>query len=179
MKRSDIGNLAAVLSAGTVLAVLATICSNVPVPADAADSAETIPADADHLFAYLQAGKYKAFAAQESDRHPSAGPHTKVGNDVRVFMNAALAQSLESAAEQHPAGAGVVKEMFNQEGKVRGWAVAIKTQADSQDGEGWYWYEVKSTTDNSRPVAAANGVKLCTGCHVLGQDFVLSAFPLN
>lgn len=178
MKLSILGNLA-VISAGTVLGVLITLGSNVPAPADAAESAETIPVESDSLFAYLQAGKYKAFAAQESERHPSAGPHTRVGNDVRVFMNAALAQSFESSAEQHPAGSGVVKEMFNKDGKVRGWAVAVKTQADSQDGKGWYWYEVKSTTDNSNPVAAANGVALCTGCHALGQDFVLSAFPLN
>ena len=179
MKLSAFFSLGALLSAAFLFGALATLSSNAQTPADSAENAETIPTDADRLFAYLQAGKYKALAAQESERHPSAGPHTRVGNDVRVYMNAALNQSLESGAAQHPAGAGVVKEMFAKDGKLRGWAVAVKTEADSRDGKGWYWYEVKSTTDNSNPVAAANGVALCTGCHVLGQDFVLSTYPLN
>ncbi len=179
MKVSAFLKLGLLLSAGPVLGVLATISSNAQTAADAAQSAQSIPVDAQQLFAYLQAENYKAFTAQESVRHPSAGPHTRVGNDVRVYMNAALDDSLASGADQHPAGAGVVKEMFAKDGKLRGWAVAVKTEADSQDGNGWYWYEVKSTTDNSNPVAAANGVALCTGCHAAGHDFVLSAYPLN
>ncbi len=55
----------------------------------------------------------------------------------------------------------------------------MKTAAASDDGKGWYWYEVKSTTDNRRPVAAANGVTLCSGCHTAGRDFVLSTYPLE
>lgn len=145
----------------------------------AVSAAEDIPADAAKLFAYLQSGAYKSFMAQESKRHPSAGPHTKIGLDVRVFMNDALDRSLASGADQHPAGSAVVKEMFTAKGDLRGWAVAVKTTADSAEGQGWYWYEVKSTTDNRRPVAAANGVGLCAGCHAAGRDFVLSTYPLE
>ena len=45
--------------------------------------------------------------------------------------------------------------------------------------EGWFWYEVTSTTNGSKPVATGNGVPLCLGCHAAGNDFVLSKFPLR
>jgi len=38
-----------------------------------------VPITKDKLFSYLQAGSYKSFAAKESGRHPSSGPHTKIG----------------------------------------------------------------------------------------------------
>jgi hypothetical protein len=156
--------------------VLAGSTDNVP-PTGAA---EIIPAETDALFSYLQARSYQELAAKESKPHPSAGPHTRTGMPVRVFMNAKLDQSMKADNDEHPAGAGVVKEMFTKDGKLRGWAVAVKVDVESGDGgEGWYWYEVKSTTDGSNPVAAAKGVGLCAGCHVAGTDFVLSEYPLQ
>lgn len=176
MKLSGFLTVGAALSALSLAAVVAAT-----LPASAGDAAKlsNIPTEQDALFAYLKSGSYKDFFAKESERHPSAGPHTAVGLDVRVFLNDTLAKSLEAEADAHPEGAGVVKEMFSPDGSLRGWAVAVKTQADSKDGQGWYWYEVTSTTDGSNPVAAGNGVGLCTGCHAAGQDFVLSAYPLQ
>lgn len=161
------------------------LVSNFPFearPAHAGEAADPqiIPADKDKLFAYLQARAYEKLDAKESKQHPSAGPHTRTGLPVRVFMNDALNASMAAENDEHPAGAGVVKEMFTKEGELRGWAVAVKVDAESGDaGEGWYWYEVKSTTDNSNPVAAAKGVGLCAGCHIAGTDFVLSEYPLQ
>lgn len=149
-------------------------------PVQAADDAETIPAEKDALFAYLQNKTYEKLAAKETKPHPSAGPHTSVGLPVRVFMNAVLDQSMAAENESHPKGSAVVKEMFSKDGALRGWAVAVKTDDNSGDGgEGWYWYEVTSTTDGSNPVAAGKGVGLCAGCHVAGTDFVLSEYPLQ
>lgn len=172
--------VSAALSAASVLALLLPIGpTQAEEPATAIGTHEVVPADAARLFDYLKSGSYKNFRARESTTHPSAGPHTQVGLPVRVFMNEKLDQSLQSGDAQHPEGAAVVKEMFTESGDLRGWAVAIKTDADSDDGNGWYWYEVKSTTDNRRPVAAGKGVALCSGCHVAGQDFVLSQYPLQ
>lgn len=149
-------------------------------PAMAAEDAETIPAEKDALFAYLQSKAYEKLAAKESKSHPSAGPHTSVGLPVRVFMNAVLDKSMANENEDHPKGSAVVKEMFSKDGALRGWAVAVKVDDKSGDGgEGWYWYEVTSTTDGSSPVAAGKGVGLCAGCHVAGTDFVLSEYPLQ
>ena len=138
-----------------------------------------VPATKDKLFSYLQAASYKNFAAKESGRHPTRGPHTKVGWPVRVFLGPKLDASLKAGNTSHPAGSAAVKEMYDASGKLQGWAVMVKTAADSAGGKGWFWYEVTSTTDGSKPVAAGNGVPLCFGCHFTGRDFVLSDYPLQ
>ena len=131
------------------------------------------------LFSYLQKGAYKSFAAKESGSHPSRGPHTKVGLPVRVFLDPVLDASLAAGNESHPVGSSAVKEMYDANGKLQGWAVMVKTSDDSANGKGWYWYEVTSTTDGSKPVASGNGVPLCYGCHSTGRDFVLTGYPLK
>ena len=138
-----------------------------------------VPTDVDKLFKYLQSGSYKKLAAKESSRHPSRGPHTKVGWPVRVFMGAKIDASLRAGNKSHPMGSSIVKEMYDDKGKLQGWAVMVKTEAASKGGKGWFWYEVTSTTDGSKPVAAGNGVPLCFGCHAVGKDFVLTKYPLE
>jgi len=135
--------------------------------------------DRQALFTYLQEGSYKNFAAKESASHPSTGPHTKAGLPVRVFMDPKMDGSLRADNDQHPVGAGIVKEMYDADRKLQGWAVMVKTAADSAGGKGWFWYEITSTTDGSKPVAVGNGVPLCFGCRTAGQDYVLTEFPLR
>jgi hypothetical protein len=65
------------------------------------------------------------------------------------------------------------------DGRLRGWTSAIKTQDKSAVGQGWYWYEVLSTTDPAHIEAAAPGVRRCIGCHVGGHDFVMTQVPLR
>jgi hypothetical protein len=87
--------------------------------------------------------------------------------------------SLKAAKASHPIGASIVKEMYDGSGKLQGWAVMVKTSADSAGGKGWFWYEITSTIDGSKPVASGNGVPLCFGCHFTGRDFVLTGYPLQ
>ncbi len=138
-----------------------------------------IPTDQPALFSYLQKGLYKNFAAKETASHPSSGPHTKVGLPVRVFIDPKMDASLRAGNDAHPVGAGIVKEMFDANRKLQGWAVMVKTASDSAGGKGWFWYEVTSTTDRSNPVAVGNGVPLCFGCHAAGKDYVLTELPLK
>lgn len=138
-----------------------------------------VPVAKDKLFSYLQAGSYKSLAAKESGRHPTRGPHTKIGWPVRVFLGPNLDASLKAGNTTHPAGSAAVKEMYDGSGKLQGWAVMVKTTADSAGGKGWFWYEITSTTDGSKPVATGNGVPLCFGCHFTGRDFVLTDYPLK
>jgi hypothetical protein len=138
-----------------------------------------VPVSKDKLFSYLQAGSYKDLAAKESGSHPSRGPHTKFGWPVRVFLDPKIDDSLKAGNASHPIGSSIVKEMYDGSGKLQGWAVMVKTTADSAGGKGWFWYEVTSTTDGFNPVAAGNGVPLCFGCHFTGRDFVLSEYPLK
>ncbi len=147
--------------------------------AETPDVNSAVPTDVEELFSYLKAGSYKKFEAQESSSHPSRGPHTNPGWPVRVFLDPTVNASLETGSKSHPIGSSIVKEMFDDEGGLQGWAVMVKTHDDSAGGKGWFWYETTSTTSAANPVAAGNGVQLCQGCHFIGKDFVLTTYPLQ
>jgi len=150
------------------------LCAAV-LSAAAAGNPDRPPAEAAALRQFLGAGGYLTWA-RESRSHRSAGPHPVT---VRTYLNPELEASLAAGSQQHPVGAAAVKELFGEDGKLSGWAAAIKTEPRSGVGKGWYWYEVTSTEPGARPVAAANGVPLCANCHAPGNDFVLSPFPLR
>lgn len=138
-----------------------------------------VPTDDKKLHEWLRTGAYKKFATQESGNHPSAGPHTKYGLPVRVYMEPKIAASLQAGNSEHPAGSAIVKEMFDANNVLEGWAVMVKTQGKSDGGKGWYWYEATSTKPGTKAFASGNGVPLCFGCHGGGKDFVLTKFPLK
>ncbi|MCY1058350.1 hypothetical protein [Nannocystis sp. SCPEA4] len=137
------------------------------------DEQASPPTDsAEQLEQWLAAGLYRSWLA-ESQIHPSAGPH---GGNVRTFVDAALAQSLADANGMHPQGAATVKELYGDGTDVIvGYAVMVKLAPDSANGDGWYWYERTGTT----VYADGTGVKLCTGCHADGSDYVLTPYPLQ
>lgn len=132
-----------------------------------------VPASADELFTYLQSGAYRAFP-HESAPHASVGPH----GQVQTYLNPVLEASISAGNEAHPVGAAAVKELY-EDGVVTGWAVYVKTQAESDGGNGFYWYEVFSATDPSAVAVDGQGEPGCTGCHSAGRDFTLSSFPLQ
>jgi hypothetical protein len=140
-----------------------------------AGGAGEVPVSGADLFPYLKAGGYLGFTT-ESTVHDSTGPH---GGKVRTYINPSLEASLKAGSAEHPVGAASVKELYLSGSSVQGWAVMVKTQAASDAGQGWYWYEVYSATDPSNPVADGNGVPLCYNCHVSGKDFFRSPFPLQ
>ncbi|MBT8399026.1 MAG: hypothetical protein KJO98_01005, partial [Rhodothermia bacterium] len=154
--------VAPVLTA-TPLATILFIAAQLNPYTTSGDQVPTSPAE---LFDYLRSGEYKHFA-HEPEIHPSLGPHS----DVKVFANQKLAASLEAGADEHPQHAAAVKELYRDD-TMLGWAVMVKTEPNSDQGNGWYWYEVLSTTDGSRLAANGNGVPLCVGCHTIGQDYV-------
>jgi len=136
---------------------------------------ETPPTEGSALFDWLAAGNYKDWV-QESEKHKSLGPHPQT---VIAYLNTLLNDSLAADSSSHPEGAAAVKELFDGSGKLSGWAVSVKTQADSAAGQGWYWYEILGTNADSRVVADGNGVPLCFGCHTPGKDFILISHPLK
>jgi hypothetical protein len=133
------------------------------------------PASSRELFEWLKAGSYRDWA---HERHPHPAPGAHPGG-VRAHLNAALETSLKRDDKVHPAGAAAVLELYGKAGALHGWAVGIKTQDDSADGKGWYWYEVLSVRDGNRTLAADRGVPACVECHAQGRDFVMTAYPLE
>jgi len=145
-----------------------------------ASSPSRAPLDGDELFSFLQDGIYKKFPHQDSATRPGRGPHTAIGLPVKAFYNKILAKSLNEGADAHPAGSTAVKEMYTADGQLQGWAVMTKTGDDSDQGRGWFWYEVTSTTDPSSLQAIGNGVPGCVGCHSRAStDLNRSGYPLK
>ncbi len=131
-----------------------------------------IPTNSDELLPWLEDGMYLDWPSESGIHDATNGsPHGR----VRVFINGALDDSLTNAQPAHPMGAAAVKELYDGNDGFLGWAVAVKTDADSMGGEGWYWYE--KIGDNV--VADGNGVGLCTGCHSNGVDYFTTTYPLQ
>lgn len=145
--------------------------ASAPPPGDAGPA----PSSAAALQAWLRTRTYAAWPA-ESAKHKSTGPH---GGDVRVYLSPDLEASLAANAAQHPVGATAVKELFTGN-EVTGWAVGVKTEADSRGGAGWYWYEAFSTDETPSSTIEGQGKPLCAGCHTSGsRDQVLTPYPLR
>ena len=139
-----------------------------------------LPTDAGPLFTYLQSAQYRNFPAFESRRHPTSGPHSGFGKPVRVYLDRGLNDSLAESMTPHPTGATAVLEMFDAHGTVSGWAVMHKTQANSAEGQGWFFYEIRNARDTTTtPMARGAGVESCVQCHQAGRDFLLSDYPLR
>lgn len=121
------------------------------------------------VFNWLKANNYRNFES-DSRIHPSAaGP--AIHGDVKIFFNKKLADSMRAGNKSHPIGSMSVKELYKDE-TLTGWALSLKSKEDDGKGSGWYWYEVLSTIDGSKPVAAGLGHQLCIGCHSPGRDFI-------
>ena len=133
-----------------------------------------VPASKEELFVFLQAGGYLDFP-KESAIHASTGPHF---GTVLTFLNPTLEASLAAGNAEHPIGSAAVKELYKNGPDVGGWAVMVKTQATSDGGQGWYWYETVKVTE-SDPGYAGQGIPLCFNCHASGIDFVRSPYPLQ
>lgn len=158
---------------GLVLALAFASCGTPAKGYDEpASSPGAIPTSREPLLSWLKAGSYTSFA-HESTTKVSDGPH-KI---VRIYMNPTLASSLASGAATHPVGAGTVKEIYDANVKQVGWAVSVKTSADSQGGKGWYWLETQDGTTINEGAAAEPG---CASCHAeQGVDFVRTKWPLH
>ena len=137
-------------------------------------AADTVPTGPEALFEYLTAGQYKSFP-HESDAHASEGRHP---TSVIGYLNPILDNSMRAGDAIHPPHAAAILEVFEENGSLTGWAVSVKTHTASE-GKGWFWYEVRSTTDGDNPTAANWDVPGCVGCHTSGRDFVLSDYPLR
>lgn len=148
----------------------------VATPTDVTGTGQQLPPQGIKLLLpWLKAKKYAAWQA-ESKVHESAGPH----DHTRVFLNDPLAASFSKGMYNHPVGAAAVKEIFAEDMKTRrGWSVSLKLQANSANGDGWYWFESLSLDGSSGVYADGVGTSLCTECHLKGADQVMTKWPLE
>jgi hypothetical protein len=156
-------------------ALVCAVALALTLPPGAAWGSDAPPAEPAALLKWLQAGSYRQWP-KESGPHRSMGPHPGL---VVTYLNPVLDKSMTAKAAAHPKGSAAVKELQDSSGKLTGWAVSVKTAGDSDGGKGWYWYEILGTTPGGNVTAQANGVPLCSACHLRGKDFVLIPHPLD
>jgi hypothetical protein len=142
---------------------------------EASDKGCELPGEPAALVAYLHNGGYKKFA-HESAVHASSGPH---GGRVLTYVNDLLADSLAANQAEHPRCAASVKELFLGNGEVSGWAVFVKTEDASANGQGYYWLEIVSTSPNRPADYEGQGIGVCVGCHSAGRDYFRAPWPLQ
>ncbi len=142
-------------------------------PGTSAGCPGAIPTEPAALLTWLEDGNYSGWPA-ESAVHASTGssPH----GPVKIFINQALSDSLTANNTEHPEGVAAVKELYDADMVTPiGWSVYVKTQADSDGGNGWYWYDYQNGAVNME----GQGLGGCVGCHSTGVDYVTVPFPLG
>jgi hypothetical protein len=163
-----------------IFAAASGACSDddaAPGPAAAStQSLQTPPMGAKALEAWLSKGSYKDWQCEPSV-HESRSPSPHGFN--RICSND-LVSNHADASDNWLSGAAAVKELFASADASTpiGYAVYLKTKADSAAGANWYWYE-RVPTDSAPPDGiVADGMgdsgtakSICVGCHVAaGSD---------
>jgi hypothetical protein len=152
-----------------------------------AGTAQTPPMGASNVVAWLATGQYKQWSCEPAV-HASRGPSVHTPFD-RVCSNDVLsAAAAEAGTGPWPEGAAEVKEIYmamNDPTPTGGYAVSLKTSADSAGGANWYFYE----TFDGTLYADGLGTSVCVGCHSLAgttaadtptvgaRDFVFTPVP--
>ncbi len=127
--------------------------------------------DAAAIRAWLDAKAYTRWTCEASP-HPARPGSAHSAN--RICANTLAAAH---GAGEFPAGAAMVKELYDSGGKVTGYATSLKTRPGA--GEAWYWYEVLGTSVVANGLGDTGSPKtLCAACHAgagagtTGHDFV-------
>jgi hypothetical protein len=136
--------------------------------------------------AWLATGQYKAWHCEKAvhaARFPS--PH----GFNRICSND-LISSRATGTGSWPEGAAAVKELYASLTSTTpvGYAVYLKTAADSAAGANWYWYErvpLDSTVPHDSNGVVADGpgttgtpLSICVACHgAVGSDMAHTPSP--
>lgn len=137
--------------------------------------AEQPPRRRPALLAWLRAGSYRSTYVSEPASHASAagGAHGAV---VRTWYSPILADDLRAGRPTFRSGAAMVKELHfgNPDGPPTGYSVMRKLRPRSRGGRGWLFFETFDAATGAGPYG--RGLRVCTGCHADGMDFLLSTY---
>jgi hypothetical protein len=189
---SDRFSRAAATACAAMLFVSVGACSSTPSSPSSPAASQTPPQGAVNVEAWLKTAAYKQWHCEpaiHASRDPSPHGFNLICSNDLVSTNA-------TGTQVWPEGAAAVKELYTSVTDTTpvGYAVYLKTAADSAAGANWYWYE-RVPLDSMAP-HDANGVvadgtggsgtanSICVGCHtaagsdaahtpsVGGRDFV-------
>jgi hypothetical protein len=143
--------------------------------------------------AWLKTGAYLKWACEPAV-HASRGPSPH-GFD-RVCSNDVVSPvAAQGDAGAWPQGAAEVKELYTSLTATvpGGYAVSVKTQAESAGGAGWYWYErlTEGSIEADGPGSSGPSQSICVACHTAAgssaanttspgsRDFIYTPVPTN
>jgi hypothetical protein len=149
-----------------LLSVLAACSSSEPSEPDNSDDQTPPTSGQSDMESWLAAASYKDWSC-EPTIHESRSPSPHGFN--RICSNG-LISSAATGTGAWPKGSAAVKEIYASATATTpvGYAVYLKTEADSAGGANWYWYE---RLPGDGLVAEGNGDSgpaktLCVSCHV-------------
>lgn len=130
------------------------------------------------LEAWLAKGDYKKWACETVD-HPQmkVSPH----GQNRVCSNDLVATFKGTVDDERPIGSASVKELYDDDSNLVGYATGLKVANKSDGGSNWYWYE-RVTRDSSATPTENDVIAIglgsggapkstCVGCHAgAGSD---------
>lgn len=150
---------------------------------DPAGDAQTPPSTgASDIEAWLAKGDYKSWACETVD-HPQikVSPH----GQNRVCSNSLTAGFNGTVDDERPIGSAAVKELYDDDSKLVGYATSLKVANKSSGGGGWYWYErvpLDSAAPHDDNGVVADGLgdagpakSICVGCHAAAGSDVMHA----
>jgi len=146
-------------------------CTDDPGPpsfGDPTDDPQLPPRGTTDLLDWIDAGHYLTWQCEAAPHPPRAGSGHGAN---RICSNDALAAA--AADDLFPVGAASVKEVYNDDGAIRVYAVSRRVFSEA-GGDSWYWFE------GGRGGNAANGLgdPTCTNCHGgAPRDFVYTVVP--
>lgn len=158
--------LAAACAAGAFASACSSSNSSGP------GSAQTPPTNGADVETWLKTGQYKSWTC-EGAPHAPRGPSIHGPN--RICSNSAISSNA-SGTGNWPSGAAAVKELYTNvtDTTPSGYAVYLKTAADSAGGNNWYYYERAGT----KVYSDGMGTMLCVSCHTLaGSDAAHTTSP--
>lgn len=127
---------------------------------------ELPPTEPEAMAAWLAGGYYLDWACEGEPNAKTEGAsaiHVH-GAKTRVCANELLAGApVPRTDATFPAGVAAVKEVFGEDDNLLATVVSVKTAADSDGGNNWYWYMNAETQ--------GFGIAGCAGCHsAAGSD---------
>lgn len=160
------------------LVLVVSLCILAGCGSDAADAGSAAPGSAQlppttgsvDLEAWLARGDYLDWRCETvSSPQRKVSPH----GQNRICSNDLIVDFEGGVGDERPKGSAAVKELYDDDTKLVGYAVEVKTAETSDEGANWYWYERLPGTGVVADGFGTSGnpKTVCVGCHAAaGSD---------
>jgi hypothetical protein len=150
-------------------------CSDDAASTTTSSDAQTPPTTGGaDLEKWIKDGSYLTWTCEPAKHAPrSPSPHPSATGFNRICSNDVV-KAAATGTGAWPKGSAAVKELFSSDTSTTpdGYAVYLKTDADSASGANWYWYERVGATVVADGKGGSGAPRdICVACHgAAGSD---------